>query len=134
MIPNRHPIGEQICPHCTSDVTAAFAKGENKCPFCGARLGNRLVNGVFRTGLWILFWLLFLGTPGYYLFALKTNAVPDFRPLLIGIVGSGTVLSAFFSRSVVAIIPWAILFTIGVGVVYLGILFVGCLVLMTQKH
>jgi hypothetical protein len=130
MVPNTH-ITEQICPRCASNVTAA---GDNRCPVCGAKLKNRLVNGAFRTGLWVFFWLVFLGTPAFFFLTMPLDTLPNFWPLVVGAVASGVILSLLVTRSALALIPWVMLFTIGFCAVYVGILFVGCLVLANQKH
>jgi hypothetical protein len=81
-----------------------------------------------RGTLWALFWCLFLGTPFLSLLAAKARgAVPVFG---IGTIAAGFVLSRLFAKSEAAFLLLGILFSIGIVMIYVGVLFFGCIAMM----
>jgi hypothetical protein len=80
--------------------------------------------------MWACFWAVFLATPVVSLLAIRSGGL---LPILsIGTISGGYVLSKLFARSGTDIFLTTVLFSIGLFVVYAGIAFAGCLVVLTK--
>ena len=113
----------KLCPACRQSVLA-----DGRCPECGhAEPGAKDKYGPNRAVLWIIFWALFLGTP---VLALAAGA-RGFGPLFgSGILSAGFVLSKLFTRDRTMFTIMGFVFAAGIFAIYLGIFFVGCLVML----
>jgi hypothetical protein len=122
------------CPHCQGELLENYQ--ETRCPNCGcdlAALQKSTVNpGTPDKAKWgLIFWLAFLGTPILVLLAAGARARGG--ALLIPVIGAivaGFSLAKIYTKTPAAFFAVGIIFTIGVLAIYVGIIFVGCLVVM----
>lgn len=115
------------CPHCHQDVSWALANGAEHCPACGNALSPKFLDGISRGGRWILFWVVFVLTP---ILAAAMAAGGGWLPVLIlGTLFNGGILASLFAKKPVTFALWTVVLGIMLCVAYVGILFVGCLVL-----
>ena len=133
------------CPTCKTPVALEDHSVEKICPACGARWvasgsssnadsnQERTVQGRFISQ--IMFWFFFLGTPAAIFFAAgaansRLNATTALIILLLGAWAAGYCLTYIRRRSFPPGLRTlvSLLYGAGVLVVYLGLLFVGCVI------
>jgi len=129
------------CPHCQIELPEKF--DGPLCPACGSALGpisppplpaqycQPKAPGLY----WPAFWVVFLGCPALALYSITLKSVSGllFFPM-VGSVASGFLLARIFNRiSMPFVVAW-IVFTVGVMVVYFGLVFIGCLVVLTHPN
>ncbi len=112
-----------LCPACRQSFLS-----DGICPECGYSDPNaKPRSSSNRAALWVIFWALFLGTP---VLALVSGA-QGFVPLLgAGTIGAGFMLSRLFVKNEALFVVMGFMFAAGIFAIYLGIAFVGCLVMM----
>lgn len=144
------------CANCGVDIRAEIANGLDRCTGCGGNFPLPLVNDEARRVRrhWRLcFWLCFLLTPAAVLLvALQPNWFKDAVPgsagqflrmmapigvvgtFAAGALGAGYCLAKLHAkpRTTAGLIGVTIAFAVGLTVVYVGILFVGCLILVER--
>ncbi|MDB6022084.1 MAG: hypothetical protein JWQ04_1941 [Pedosphaera sp.] len=121
-----------ICRECRKDVSQSVAAGEAICPWCGCSFKAADNGGMTRGWLWALFWAVFLGTPAVTLVSISSGAgIPLF---ITGAIFSGYILARLFAKNKTASVLMTIVFTGLLLVVYGGIAFAGCLVMMQGAH
>ena len=113
--------------------------GEEACPICGYRLESsrnaRILSGPDRRWLWLWFWGVFIGTPVLALLSAQFRQGAVAIPLmLVGTLVSGFLLAAVTKKNDSGLVVYAILYSAGLFVVYLGVAFVGCLVTLNNQH
>jgi hypothetical protein len=90
-----------------------------------------------RRKLWFCFWLLFIVTPSLFVISLFAggNSTPGLpiSILLVGSVITGFLLAKLSAKTFPGFVALGILYSAGVVVVYLGVAFVGCLVVGAAK-
>jgi hypothetical protein len=120
------------CRKCSADITSAIESGARRCPACGTNIKKHFVRGSKRNALWVLFWLIFLGTPVVSLAAANHHGMVGFRIAIVGDILAGFALSALMRREGEDFIGMAFIFAFGIFFVYLGVFFVGCLVVLSN--
>lgn len=115
------------CRDCGNDISGAIAAGESVCPNCGCYFRTPVT--INRRRIWGLFWAVFLGTPVLTLVSLRSGQ--GFLLLIAGAFVAGGILSRLFTKDSSVDILKSILFGVLVLVVYVGIAFAGCLVVMS---
>jgi hypothetical protein len=118
------------CPHCQTQLPENHA-GET-CPACGAMVAKQSkppdTTVRDKTVYRVVFWLAFLGSPTLCLLLLSQRAGGGILFILIlGAIVAGFSLAKVYAKSAAALISTGILISFGVVIVYVGILFVGCL-------
>jgi predicted amidophosphoribosyltransferase len=121
------------CPHCQSPLPENNPTGT--CPACGRTLTLQSkshptdINSQDKSFYWVMFWIAFLGAPAMCLLAvpLRTGGAILFLPFL-GAIVAGFSLARVFSKTAEAFVVTGVLLTVGVLVIYVGILFIGCVV------
>jgi hypothetical protein len=124
------------CPHCQKELPDNAAAS---CPFCQQPLpaipeSSSPTPGVSKSRYWLIFWLAFVGAPALALLSLTTHIGPEllFLPF-VGAVIAGFALAKINSDDTTTIIVTGILYSLGVIIVYVGLLFVGCVVVMAHQ-
>jgi hypothetical protein len=125
---------QRKCRNCRADITSAIAAGARICPECGTNFKRRFIRGTTRSALWLLFWMLFLGTPAVELLSIRQLEMKAIRIAIIGAILSGPLLSVLMRREGEDWIALSVLFAIGIFFVYFSVFFVGCLVVMNDIH
>jgi len=77
--------------------------------------------------MWAVFLALFLGSPVLALLAGAQGIMPV---LAMGTLASGFLLSKLFAKDSAMFVLLGILFSAGILAIYIGVAFVGCLVLL----
>jgi len=121
------------CPACKEILPPDFS--EPWCPFCGCDLAHpgssklpNITSGK-KPNCWPIFWLAFLGAPILGLLsAFTTSGGATLIFPVAGAIVAGFSLAKMFTKSPVAFAIVGISFSLGILVVYVGIIFVGCLV------
>jgi hypothetical protein len=120
------------CPHCHREVPADVRTAG--CPFCGQSLNvpSGPVSaprpyGTDKSMALLLFWVAFLGGPILALLLARSGQALIFP--VFGAVVSGFALARAYARTAIGVIVGGLLLSVGVIVVYVGILFVGCFAL-----
>ena len=113
------------CPECGAGVQESAAQ---RCPQCGGALNQ----GMNRGRLWLLFWVAFLLTPVVSAFTLVIGI--GILILFAGAIFCGNLLAKLFTRTNSRLVLMTFLYTLLVLVVYGGIAFAGCLVMLNGTH
>lgn len=123
------------CPHCQIELPENYAAGS--CPSCGHTLLTPAESKApesparNKATYWLVFWLAFFGSPILGLLAGAARVREGILLLpFLGAMIAGFALAKVFTKTTAAYIATGILFTIGVLAIYLGIIFVGCLVIV----
>jgi len=120
------------CPGCKESLPPDFS--EPWCPFCGCDLAHPGSSEppkapVKKQSYWPIFWLAFLGAPVLGLLSASTNIGGGILLFpILGAIVAGFALAKIFTKSPATFAVAGILFSLGIFVVYVGIVFVGCLV------
>jgi hypothetical protein len=114
------------CPHCHQDLPDNAAA---RCPFCQQSLP--LSPAAEKSRYWVVFWLAFLGAPAMALLTLTVHVGPEllFLPV-VGALIAGFAVAKILSKDTTTFIVAGIFYSIGVAIVYVGVLFLGCVALM----
>jgi hypothetical protein len=123
------------CPHCQTELPENYDGAS--CPSCGrallTQLESKSPNATRQDNLvyWVIFWAAFFGAPILCLLAGLAHAgtMVLFLPFL-GAIFAGFSLAKIYTKTPGAFVIFGIFYTIGVLVVYVGIIFVGCLAVM----
>ncbi len=121
------------CPHCQAELPENDAA--QSCPACGRILPpiieSKAPDAVPKDNslCWMTFWAAFFSFPIICLLGLYAGGNPVFLFLvLIGAIIAGFSLAKIYAKTPTSFVVMGILYTLGVLAIYLGILFVGCLV------
>ncbi len=83
---------------------------------------------------WLVFWTAFFAGPALALLAAKAGLNGGILAFpFLGALIAGFALSAIFAKTNPSFIVWGILFSFGMVVVYCGILFIGCLIILPRN-
>jgi hypothetical protein len=120
---------QMSCPHCHQDLPDNAAA---RCPFCQQSLPLSPV--AEKSRYWVVFWLAFLGAPASALLALTVHVGPEllFLPV-VGALIAGFSLAKILSKDMATFVVTGILYSIGVAIFYVGVLFLGCVALMANR-
>ena len=125
------------CPHCQAELPSDYIA--ESCPSCGRHLSTQAeakppeLPIQSKSIYWLVFWLAFFGSPILGLLAASARLGGGILFLAIpGAIIAGFSLAKVYTKTPATFVAVGILFTVGVLVIYLGILFVGCLVML--KH
>lgn len=120
------------CPHCQTQLPENYEGAS--CPSCGHALltqpESKSPNATRQDKLvhWAIFWAAFFGAPILCLLgSAHIGPMILFLPIL-GAVVAGFSLAKIFAKTPQTFVAYGVLLTIGVLVIYVGIIFVGCLV------
>jgi DNA-directed RNA polymerase subunit RPC12/RpoP len=121
------------CLHCQTELPENY--GGTSCPSCGHDILTQSeskspnVTRQDKSVYWGIFWITFFGAPILCLLAGLAHAGSGFLFLpILGAIVAGFSLAKIFTKTPAAFVVSGILFAIGVLVIYVGIIFVGCLV------
>jgi hypothetical protein len=127
------------CPHCQTELPEDFA--DESCPACGRALPTHIepkasdIVAEEKAMYWGIFWLAFIGAPIICLIALLLRVGPVFLFLpLIGAIIAGFSLAKVYTKTPTSFVVTGILYTLAVLIIYVGILFVGCLVVLSHSN
>jgi hypothetical protein len=128
------------CPHCQKELPENYPA--DHCLFCGQNLTptvdpEKTADALPRNSskLWLFFWLSFIGAPVLGLLsAMAQLAGGIFLFPLLGAIAAGFSLSKIYNRSPGVFFMVGVAFSIGILIIYFGIVFVGCLVVMSGSH
>jgi hypothetical protein len=123
------------CPQCQEKLPDNYSA--ESCPTCGCNLPARpdaKVTGITareKSVCWVIFWLAFFGSPILGLLTASADAAGGILfPPILGAIIAGFALARIFTSTIVTFILMGVLFSAGVLVIYVAIIFVGCLVIM----
>ena len=123
------------CPHCQEELPGNYAGGS--CPSCAQDLPAQAEAkppeppARNKASCWLVFWLAFFGTPilTFVIVSTRAGAGILFLPVL-GALIAGFSLAKVYTKTPGTFIAAGILMSLGVMAIYVGIIFVGCLVIM----
>ena len=125
------------CPHCQKELPADHKACV--CPFClqnlaaspGAKSGDGSAD---KSAAWAVFWTAFILTPVLTLGLIGSRSSMILALPILGAIVAGFALAKVYSKSTAAFIASGILYTFLVVLIYGGILFIGCVVLLSNSH
>jgi hypothetical protein len=126
------------CQHCKVELPDNNASGF--CPSCGGNLFEPPFKPAGTKGpvnkplYWAIFWAAFFIFPAITLLAASLRRNPDFLFLpIVGAVICGFALAKIFTKPPMPFSLSVFIMTVGVLAIYLGIIFVGCLVVVGSQ-
>ena len=124
------------CPHCQKELPEGEKAGV--CPWCRQNVSVPPVSESAKRSqeqatAWLIFWAAFIGTPVLTFGLVAANFPAGLLLPIIGCVVAGFALAKATSKSAKSFVASGILYSFLVLVVYVGILFIGCVAVMSHS-
>lgn len=122
------------CPHCHKELLADYKACV--CPFCLQNLTppspKSGTDSAGKAAAWLVFGMAFILTPVVTLGLISSRSNLILAVPIIGSVVAGFALAKVYSKSTSSFIASGILFSFLVAIIYVGILFIGCMVALSH--